>query len=686
MMADQGMRFALHLMFLARRHRQRRTDNMFKLFMAATLLNGELIIFSLLFGWACRDWQTAFNLELKLDVLPEDHPLQETTKVEGLKLRLTHLQSESIFPDAEMLDKGLSVIDAILALDGELDSVSHRRLVALQALGNLAGLLERQQIPFAQISTLVRSMYKCPRVDDEIWIVGLGGCPERIKAYDYFHSVLEKLIQNVPKQPPAVRSKKALRPNSIVRAYTFPILPPLSVQSYNALLHYSLRHRLSPGMGNQLLRHMTVERYEPLAPDSVTTNILLRSATLLRKDEMSTDVLSALVSEQLQFITAPPQKTEIVVDERKWGRKLERVSTARVVIPPLRTDLDVYLITTYISYLVSRRQSQAVKELLFQIIPELDSKKYPTNESHDKAQRKFGREALLSGLQRAIWLGPVFLTCMLNALSKLGHPALADRVWQLAKKAEKCSWLRQHVPEREPWIFGPEVYTVMMDCYGQLSRRQKPWRLTLDPNRRISKRTAGHSVWGSFQYECQKLPDRNGPDVNALLHRFMGHAALQVFLRFMQLPKVHQQVTQLKIWLPPENLPKPDARFFNSALWVFRPRMKAQRTRLHREHLSQVQDAFTRTGVPAQDGGWNPALQQVAEHMVASGYPIPYGLRYLFVGHLENMGDAAPVDRRPGVFAHGRYQPSGNQRFRLPTAKHRGLPLAKRYRASRRNR
>ncbi|KAF7330842.1 hypothetical protein MVEN_02423500 [Mycena venus] len=234
-MADQRTRFALQLLFLARRHRQRRTDTMFKLFLAASLLHGELIIFSLLFGWTCRDWQTAYSLESNLEALPDDdEQLQSSGQVIAARRRLAHLHSEAIFPDSQSLESALTVIQAILARDGEAPRPTHDRLVALQALGNLVGLLDRRQIPFPEIGSLLSTMYKCPRVEDEIWIVGVGGCPERIKAHTYFHRVLSKLIHSLPSEPLPIRHPSAT-PRALAMNRRYDMLPPLDLSGYNAL-------------------------------------------------------------------------------------------------------------------------------------------------------------------------------------------------------------------------------------------------------------------------------------------------------------------------------------------------------------------------------------------------------------------------------------------------------------------
>lgn len=698
-MADQGTRFALQLLFLARRHRQRRTDTMFKLIMAASLLQGELIIFSLLFGWTCRDWQTAYALENNLAAISDDDELLSTNQVMAARHRWAYLRSEAIVPDRAAMENALSMIATILTRRGDCPEAPHDRLVALQALCNLAGLLERRQIPFPQIASLLRTMYKCPRVEDEVWIVGDGGCPERIKAYEYLHRILADLIPTLPTEHPRLRRPSVL-PHAITKNRIYGMLPPLGLAEYNALLHYALRHRLSPALAETVLSHMMKQRWIPIAPDIVTANILIRSGTVLRRYDIVAKVLDSMDPVTLPpippnpYVNADPQSgaiihsgpvapvrtlPEIVRDRTRWGLKLGRIGEEQVQIPDLPSQADAYTLTSYISYLTATGQPQAVKDLLFEIIPELDTRR---DHSHleTKEQRRLARTARLAALRRAIALGPVFFSAMLNALVKSGQPALADRIWQLAKKAERCSWLRVHVPDCKPWIFGPQVYTIMMDCYGTLAGRQENWVLNLNPLRPVSWHDSRQSVWAAFNYKCQALPSPPYPPrVLFLLRRYMRWGAIDVFRRFIDLKHQYDQTPQLRSWLAEEDLPQPDARFFNAALRALRSHTPPMPKRWYTRQLRYAKYTLDRYGVAPQDPGWNRALHEVVEYMLSKGYSIPLGLQSLFVGRLEDV-HFSPVHRLDrGPYEYLKDEHRSFQRYRLPTPKERGLPVSRAY-------
>ncbi|KAJ7067891.1 hypothetical protein C8F01DRAFT_1016781 [Mycena amicta] len=701
-MSDPGTRFALELLFLARRHRQRRTDNMFKLFMAASLLNGELIIVSLLFGWTCRDWQTGYSLASNLAGVPEDDDeLRSSTQVAAARLRLDHLRREAIYPHRYSMERALQAINDILARDRDPTSPTQDRLVALQALANIAGLLERHQIPFTRVSALVRTLYRCPRVDDEVWIVGLGGCPERIKAHTYFHRVLSHLLQTFPTERLLLRQPSVPR-SAIVENRRYDVLPPLDLNSCNTLLHYALRHRLSPEFADKILRHMATNQGNNNSPDIVTANVLLRSGALLHRDDIVTDTLksmgSLIFTPDIPFTTTTGESQEMVDismapalsgprrspfgfirDARESGAQFGRVQYGRLYIPELPSAADLYTLTSYIAYLTAIGKPREVTDILFAILPELDNTQFPTN-SELEADRRLGRTAVIASLRRAITLGPFFFTTVLNSLTKSGQFALADRVWQLAKKAEWCSWMRTHVPDCEPWIFGPPVYTVMMQCYGTLARRREPWRLQLHPQKRISLRTSQNSAWAYFIYTCQKLPSPLPRGrVLMLLRQIMAHASFGVFQRLMQLRTEYQRLPKHLQWLPESELPRPDARFFNAALDVFRPRAAAPGAEPWFNALQEAQQAFDETGVVLPNEDWNVPLQAVVEAMVRAGFPLPLSMRSISVGRLRGVEkDSTPTPNPTSPLGFGEYK-DVLQPLHLASPKQKALPISDAY-------
>ncbi|KAH9938688.1 uncharacterized protein B0H18DRAFT_23406 [Fomitopsis serialis] len=161
---------------------------------------------------------------------------------------------------------------------------------ALQALANLAMLLDTGQLPTDRISTLVHSLYSCPKTDHHVWILDRSNKPVRVKAYQYFHSVLMRLIHSLTKPEPLDRP------------------PRLDIGSYNALLFYALRHRLSPALAASILDHMCCKRKPPIQPTIVTYNTLIRAGTLTRRQDI-TDLALRALRERCEW-SAPASEVE----------------------------------------------------------------------------------------------------------------------------------------------------------------------------------------------------------------------------------------------------------------------------------------------------------------------------------------------------------------------------------------
>ncbi|KAF7354887.1 hypothetical protein MSAN_01403200 [Mycena sanguinolenta] len=380
----------------------------------------------------------------------------------------------------------------------------------------------------------------------------------------------------------------------------------------------------------------------------------------------------------LRPVSPLQNRTDIVVDHTKWGKILGRIGSESIHIPKVLSKADVHTLTAYIAYLTSSGHPREVKELLWALFPELNTSKYPSN-SEEHSHRALGRKGLLTTYRRAIFLGPVFLSAVLNALYKSNQPILADRIWTLAKKAERLSWARKLLPNVKPWIMGPHAYTVMINCYSSLARRQY-WRMVLRPQR-LNYRTAIASVWGTLRYKCQILP-RPLPShqVMELMHDLMRHAALVVFRRFMNLRHDYAEIPEMRRWLAEKDIPKPDARFFNAALRAFRPRTPPMRKSWYRRQLRDAKFNLDFKGVlPNSNDGWNGSLHEVAKNMIHAGFPLPPGLQPLFVGRLR--GFDLPVVHGPdrGPFAYRPQKIHPWLRYRLHTPKEKGLPVSRAY-------
>ena len=635
MARGEGTRAALQILDAARRTHYGRTRGMFGTLITICLINGEIILASLIFGFLTKDWQQKKSFAVRL---------HETTGVDcdkSLAKGRVSIPRYPVFPTPVWLKQILSPINDTLSSDGNDEVFMLSFTSALQALAYLAVLLDHHQLPFPNLAPLIRSLYNCPRIDDEVWIVNAEGHPQRVKAYPYFHDVLQRLVEALP-------TKNNRRGQ---------MLYELDLASLNSLLHYTLRHRLSPTHSEKILQHM-MERRIPLKPDVVTYNILLRSGTIIRQDSI---VQKALENLNLKFGRHESRIQQTSVPRTTHGYELVSKRTpqppdtpglslqGRTVsssTPQMLLEADSHTISSYITYLSSTGQPRLVVKLVFEIFPEIqpfDNAHITTLSPSDIV--KMRKRARTECVKRAVKLGPYVLTALLSALFNAGKTGLVKWVWRLAREAERMSWRSEFVPGAHPWFIPVHAYTTRLQC-SRLEHR----KVSLVP--------------ASFRKAWSPQESRKH-----LLH--VGHS----LYRLLKSMTRRAQVAVTSGTLPKNvAIPLSDIRFFNAILALFVLRRGQRRSRAHYRHnFKRAQHHHAYLGKVSPH--WDPLLQEVGEDMIRAGYAIPPGLRHLFIGHWDqgtwNLERPPEFDRRP--FAYPSNPLPRSPLFHIPTYRSKGL-------------
>jgi hypothetical protein len=714
MVSDRCTRCAVRLLIQAKKYRQRRTQDMFDFLIHICLLQGELIVGSLLFAMLVKIMhvQIAFSAQMKMES-------QATTAETGVTVEqkqafrkrfnlhrdkcLVHPDA-SLFPRKSLLHAILEAIESNLSQDPQDEEAAQAFCATLQALANIAMLLDQGRLPQADISHLIHALYTCPKVKNEVWI-RRNGVPVRIVAYSYFHEVLKRLITTLPPQP-------------LTRIIKNPAFRPLNITSCNSLLHYSLRHRLSPALGSKVLQYMTAGRRPPLEPDTVTYNILIRSGTLSRKMDMTEAALHALRLRKenedhgimvegpisLAFQTRIPSADLPEHNTKstfRFSTTLSRLQEETLLVPintqssiPLHADSTT--LSSYIAHLASTGQASIVATILFHVLPELVVVDHPSWGSMTPKQRtQIRQDSRQACLQRAVMYGPFFFSSVLNALRKAGKTGLAERVWLLAKQAERASWIDGFSPGARPWCLPVQAYTTMLQCYAAEARnglnmrqanKNKRHARVLDDTHKWKPRTEHSRVRGWAQFILRRNQIKGQPDdsrLGLLLFLSMRAGAREIHNTLMHI----QHLVKSQAIISHVQHPQPDARFFNAALELAarRPHMQARATRTKRPHwrrkLRFTHRWYAKSGTASSH--WNPFLQEIAEAMVRAGFSVPPGLRYMFVGRYmlgaSHFEHAKELERRPFTFPHA--QSPTFRPHSLLTTKSRGLPVRRRGRS-----
>ena len=613
MTKNQGTRAALQLLDAARSTYNKRTDGMFGTLLTICLINGEIILASLIFGLLVKDKQLQSYAVRWHEVMTMD--VEKSTVTVPHQTRRSHVDEISL-----LMKRLLNSIDNTLSSNGNGSALSFAS--ALQALAYLAALLDHQQLFSVTTARLIRSLYNCPRVNDEVWGINRDGDLQRVKAYPYFHSILQRLIKTL---------KTSNQRGSVPRDMDLP--------SLNALLHYSLRHRLSPASAELILQHMQYRRY-PLKPDVVTYNILLRCGTILHQDSVCYKALEAL---DLKFKPKergtpgrgndPRRAEEHKLISKGSSLLPNRPPHQKPTIPPIEShnipQLNSYTLSSYITYLASTSQHKQIVDLVFEIFPHISAVGNGDQSALSRATlAKIRRRIRAACVKRAVELGPYVLTALLNALFKARKTGLMKRVWRITKAAERKSWQPGFAPGVSPWIIPVHAYTIMCRC------------CRLEHKNRSMIPASFQQVWSPREHREHLLR------VSFDLYRLMKTRAkeAQAAIESGSLPRT--------VVVQP-----PDLRLFNVVLSLFVFRRRPRRNREHYRHnFRRAQRQYARRGVVSRH--WNPMLQELGEDMINAGYALPPGLRHVFIGHWDqgtwNLKRPLEFDHRPFLYPRNR--------------------------------
>ncbi|TDL29147.1 hypothetical protein BD410DRAFT_823372, partial [Rickenella mellea] len=616
MVQGRGTRMAIQLLFATKHYQQQRTKRMFQTLIDACLLQGEIIVASFLFAFLVKQWQLRRTpSESNVDEQPmEDLPPPLVR--DSRRYRWIDVAHLSPYPDSAFMASIVGTIDMTVF---KKPSVAFRPTLeaTLQALANFAYLLDHRLLPFSQVSTLIHALYSCPSTPQiEVWIQDKGK-RKRVVAREYFLGVLDRLIDNLPTSKPD---------------NTKNFLPPLDRRSYNSLLHYSLRHRFSPALAERVIEHMTSIRDPPLPPNIVTHNILLRSGTLLQRADLSSKTLALLQErgenaglDAMMKMASPSEKSKAFQEPFELHVTSPTTPTPHVRVPsPTATKnvtellhkatsetfdfqhvvrlgseslvkADGYTLTAYIAHLTATGSPEVVAELLFYLIPELHIVDHPAQDIDAvRTRREVQKRGRRACLERAVRYGPHFFTAVMNALRKAGRTGLAERVFTLAKHAEKASKDPAFAPDVRPWCLPVEAYTILMQCYADEGRKGLEIRRTGRNGDRLMKdvpdviwtprdktqvqgwadyvitlkgKRAARVRYGK-RYQSARL-------LGLLLFQSMRKGARHIYMALLEMERAGQYpglTRELQI-------PHPDARFYNAALQLFgrQPEMFARR-------------------------------------------------------------------------------------------------------------
>ncbi|KAG6871868.1 hypothetical protein C0995_015572 [Termitomyces sp. Mi166 len=630
MAGHASTRLALEIFTVARRTGQGDTRGLFGTLLAICLINSEIVLASFVFVMVVKEfyhpppspegdttestWNTERYGPRSLVFLPRwSHFIDLMTPMQKFFQHVTTLNTASVHFDRESLDANL------------------------QALAILANLLDLRQLHLPTIASLVTLMYKTPRVDSTVWVLDEAGIAHEVVAFQYFHDVLVRLIES----PPPAKTKRSCR------AFT----PPLGIKTCNALLHYALRHCHSPTLGNKIFIHLT--RARRLSPDDATYNILLRSGTLLRNDDLASLALKAIIAKQRPPRHEPESQPKPDIGSPLWALSHSRSELGRHIAsviqtlhsthlgPLSRNNLArcrhaLYTLTTLIMHLCSTGHPYLVKTVIFALFPALNRDLSTPLDQHMVERRK--------AIRQGAHFGPLLFTVMLNSLVKARAFSEARLLYNFAVAAERRSWFTT-----KPWTLGTEAYTIMLECC--VAECREATRLERIP---AAAAAVTNEKPGVVRIKAIRMALRLFQRMNK-----MPYHAHNTMRRYGRLERVKKLV-----------FPKPDERFATAIIKVLlisskhldpttlaNPDVTVKHMHPH-PHIQTKISAASASKMYAETEevlrkrgqlpkGWTEQLQFVAYGIIKAGMNIPPALRHLFLGRFDEA--ASPVNKEQGV-------------------------------------
>ena len=471
--ADTHTRIAVRLLEEARRRRQERTKRMYDVVINACLIQGEIIVASLLFIMVIKDWQLREALKNQCTNNSPPGPSEPLT-------------ASPLHPTRQIHWSLLERINHNLTTRKDPQDPAFRN--ALQALANLAFAVDTGKLPRRLMGSLIKALYSAPESPALVYI---GSPPEvqAVNAYKYFHQVLMKLVRDA--------GGKGDKEKDWATRQTF------NVHARSALLHYCLHHRLSKSHASDILEVMKAKRRGmTLTP----VNLLFRGSTLLRDDSIRVDTRyrgHTAVSAPIALPSASHAKLPLtrwahIIDTLKLEYALQYPSEAMIHTPAMP---DSYTVISLITHLTATDRGHIIAKKLHKIIPELNL----VGEGGSKiTMEERGR--------CAVSYGPHFFTTVLNALVKGGKTGYAERVWRLAVVAEKASWM----DGTEPWLLPIHAYTCMLQLYSKEGRAGKvaaSSRRGRSDGRLVSAMAMGRRVFRAVRIRCRFFETVEGSGV-----------------------------------------------------------------------------------------------------------------------------------------------------------------------------
>ena len=357
---------------------------------------------------------------------------------------------------------------------------------SMRALAMIANTVHSRILPFGSLETLVRV---CDMAPSRPPIYPVGVTPPTadawaFEAYTHIHLALQSLIFMPPLRvaallPPrsdpntladrTINAIAAKQPSAHTSRYT---LPPLTLRTCTALLHYGLKQLRATDLLARLLTYMR-NAFGMGTPKAAVFNLLYRGTSQLRDNK------AAQTIEDTVFAGTPLSRSTPASPSSSRASDPETQVSVRKPIPVLAPYFESPApnedsVVSLIHHLAGSSQLERLQKLVHRLLP------FPS------------AEARLQGVTPDP-LTPRVYGALLDVLTRTGQNELAHRVYDIAVQHDD-----QWAQSRSSLCLPVQVYTSMLRiCSEELRRGKLPRRFQFGSSQtdttRPSRRPLGQS-------------------------------------------------------------------------------------------------------------------------------------------------------------------------------------------------
>ncbi|KAF5336914.1 hypothetical protein D9611_002862 [Ephemerocybe angulata] len=691
--ATPGGKHAVRLLQVARKSRQRRTQAMFTMLIRLCIINGEIIAASLVFGLMMRDW----NARVADVHVEEPGALNVTEKEKEKKIQKGDVDVmwargreygrerekgrgemvvqhppgtlQTPLPQAHILSGLVEGVEEIFRAQDP--RARPYRPGAVQALANMAAMVDERQVPLAALVKLVRCLREAGGMRVVVRVPrrlrgeeeeeggggraggggGEGGMRD-VMAGEYFQEVLERLCRDLP--PHSVAPGALSAPVTQNGGYT----PAPDAWTLRALLGFALRERRDWALGRPVLGMLEERGCVGVGVGWEVAEGIRQASVLFggEEGEEAWRVAERLSGEESCSTKHSGKRKGKGTKDGEEGRMSNAAERYAALLGKSKSAQDARI---RVDFLTSIGRGDLVAPYLPLLLPGWHFRAMDPRHAPRPPSSAVSLGERVRAYREAVERGPRVVVSVLGAMERAGYVDAGMAVWRWAREVEEFGWVEARAAvegrsesksegEREGCRDSDSDVDVGRDGESASVSVMRPWSLPI----------AAHTLALKLYAERLRrvcVAGERGEAGSGEVRRWVGwlrKRAMRTFRDALEAEGVREEGVRVH---GEHEVPRLDPVFFDAALDVVGRIAEGQvgqvqraegeregklRRRRKRAVVEEELEELEREGKRVQvENRASVDLMAVGREMMERGFPLPVGYRRYFVGRDWDYGE-----------------------------------------------